>query len=140
MIRRIRQVLPTAIENSEVLQAARAQAAMRRWPEVVGTMLAEKSHPDRFGRGTLWVAVEGSAWAQELRLMKDRILLRLNEVAGEKHLFQDVRFGVRSLPKREAVALPEPEAEAESKPNFKEMSIREIAEWRLANWKDEGRT
>ncbi len=63
-------------------------------------MMAERSHPDRFGRGTLWVAVEGSAWAQELRMIKDKILERLDEAAGEQGLFTDVRFGVRALPPR----------------------------------------
>ncbi len=137
-MRKIRQVLPGAIENTEILKAARAQAAMRRWPEVVGPMLAAKSCPDRFGRGTVWVAVEGSAWAQELRLMKDKILFRLNEVAGERSLFIDVRFGVRSLPKP---PVPQQETQVvEEKPDTKELIIREIAERRLANWKNEGRT
>ena len=135
-MRRVRQVLPSALENSEVLRAARAQAAMRRWPEVVGVMLAERSHPDRFGRGTVWVAVEGSAWAQELRMMKDLILVRLNEVAGERNLFTDVRFGVRALP-------PKPKLEEESivetpKQELRELTIKEIAALRLAKWKDEG--
>lgn len=137
-MRRVRQVLPAAMENKEVLRAARAQAAMRRWPEVVGVMLAGRSHPDRYGRGTVWVAVEGSAWAQELRMMKERILQKLNEVSGEPGLFTDVRFGVRPLPKRDPSALEvPPEIEVEER---KELSIREIAERRLAKWKDEGRT
>jgi predicted nucleic acid-binding Zn ribbon protein len=136
-MRRIRQVLPGALGNEEVLRAARAQAAMRRWPEVVGTMLASRSYPDRYGRGTVWVAVEGSAWAQELRMMKDRILNKLDDVAGEPGLFTDVRFGVRPLPDRsEQVELPQPPVEDKS---TKELTIREIAERRLAKWKDEGR-
>ena len=135
-MRRVRHVLPAALANEEVLRIARAQAAMRRWPEVVGTMLAGKSHPDRFGKGTVWVAVEGSAWAQELRMMKDKILTRLNEVAGEQRLFSDVRFGVRPLPER-VLPLEETPAPAENK-SLKELSIREIAERRLAKWKNEG--
>lgn len=133
----MRQVLPAAMGNEDVLRAARAQAAMRRWPEVVGVMLADRSHPDRYGRGTVWVAVEGSAWAQELRMMKDKILRRLDEVAGEAGLFTDVRFGVRPLPK------PSPATEETAPPvenkNVKELSIREIAERRLAKWNNEGR-
>jgi predicted nucleic acid-binding Zn ribbon protein len=125
------------MENKEVLRAARAQAAMRRWPEVVGVMLAGRSHPDRFGRGTVWVAVEGSAWAQELRMMKEKILQKLNDVSGEPGLFTDVRFGVRPLPKQESIVEEKPvSAENEER---KELSIREIAERRLAKWKDEGR-
>jgi len=136
-MRRIRQVLPSALANEELLKVARAQSAMRRWPEVVGTMLAERSFPDRYGRGTLWVAVEGSAWAQELRMMKDKILRRLNDVSGESGLFTDVRFGVRPLP-----PLPKPVEEikaASEKEDLAGLSIREIAERRLAKWKDEGR-
>ena len=137
-MRRVRQVLPAAMENKEVLRAARAQAAMRRWPEVVGVMLAGRSHPDRFGRGTVWVAVEGSAWAQELRMMKEKILQKLNDVSGEPGLFTDVRFGVRPLPKQDSVGEEKPiTTENEER---KELSIREIAERRLAKWKDEGRT
>lgn len=137
-MRRVRQVLPAAMENKEILRAARAQAAMRRWPEVVGVMLAGRSHPDRFGRGTVWVAVEGSAWAQELRMMKEKILQKLNDVSGEPGLFTDVRFGVRPLPKQDSV-VEEMAVTAENEER-KELSIREIAERRLAKWKDEGRT
>ena len=136
-MRRAKDVLNSAIENHEILSAARAQAVLRRWPEVVGPMLAERSHPDRYGRGTVWVAVQGSAWAQELRMMKETILSRLGELSGEPSLFKDVRFGVRPLPIRkvEEVVMPsEPD-----EPDIRELSIREIAERRLARWKHEGR-
>ena len=135
-MRRINQILPKAVQNDEVLRIARAQVAMRRWSEVVGGPMAERSFPDRFGRGTLWVAVEGSAWAQELRMMKDRILSRLNELAGEAELFKDVRFGVRPLPAKAASA-ERPPAPPEER-HVEGLSIREIAERRLANWKNEG--
>jgi len=52
-------------------------------------------------------------------------------------LFTDVRFGVRPLPKQESIVEEKPvSAENEER---KELSIREIAERRLAKWKDEGR-
>lgn len=135
-MKKVKDVLHVALANDEVLRASRAQAAMRRWPEVVGSMLAERSHPDRYGRGTVWVAVQGSAWAQELRMMKDKILTRLGEVSGEPSLFKDVRFGVRPLPERFV-----PHVEKPARPediDVKELTIREIAERRLARWKDEG--
>jgi len=110
---------------------------MRRWPEVVGPLLAGKSHPDRFGRSTLWVAVEGSAWAQELRMMKDRILSKLDEISGEPGLFKDVRFGVRPLPTREPLPAPVVPVVKDEKP-VEQLTIREIAERRLAKWKDAG--
>ncbi len=137
-MRKAKDVLNSAIENHEILSAARAQAILRRWPEVVGTMLAEKSHPDRYGRGTVWVAVQGSAWAQELRMMKETILTRLGDLSGEPSLFKDVRFGVRPLPNRISEDSTKPAEEPE--PDLRELSIREIAERRLARWKHEGRS
>ena len=96
-MRRIQGLMGSALGRPEVLRAGRAQVVMRRWAEVVGEAIAEKSAPDRYERGTLWVVASGSAWAQEIRLRKDSIVERLNELAGEPGLFQDVRVGVRSF-------------------------------------------
>jgi predicted nucleic acid-binding Zn ribbon protein len=128
-MRRIRTVVPDAIGRSEVIRTARAQRALRQWQEVVGDHLAKRSHPDRYTQGTVWVAVEGSAWAQELRLMKPKILERLGNIAGDPSLFRDVRFGVRKLPQE---ALADDLESPEGLPKGTELSIREIAQRRLA--------
>jgi predicted nucleic acid-binding Zn ribbon protein len=111
---------------------------MRRWDEIVGVGLASRSCPDRYTKGTVWVAVQGSAWAQELRMMKEIILGRLREISGEPSLFVDVRFGVRPLPdtREEStvveVVAPDPEPAPEAG-----LSIRDIAKRRLEKWKGE---
>lgn len=93
-MKKLSEILGEVVERGDVLQGARAQQVLRRWPEVVGATLAEKSAPDRYSRGTLWVAATGSAWAQELRLQKDLILAKLNRMAGDT-IFEDLRVGVR---------------------------------------------
>lgn len=127
-------MLSSALGREEVLRAARAQRVLRRWSEFVGESMAQKSYPDRYDRGTVWVAVQGSAWAQELRMMSDRILEKMREASGEAGLFKDLRFGVRPLPKpepvQEAPAPPDPES-------VRGLSIKEIAERRLRNWPGE---
>jgi len=130
-VRRAGQILPAAIGRDEVLRTARAQAVLRDWTAIVGESLAERSQPDRYGKGAVWVAVEGSAWAQELRMRKDVILGRLRERSGDPTLFTDIRFGVRPLPKpmvEEVIAIPEPEPDVP----VEYLSIREIARRRLA--------
>lgn len=123
-------VLGRAIGRDEILRTARAQIAMRDWAEIVGPALAERSSPDRYGKGTVWVAVQGSAWAQELRMRKDVILERLRVRAGDPSLFVDVRFGVRPLPQK-LLGLPEA-GEPDTLARDTELSIREIAERRKA--------
>lgn len=124
-----------AIGREEVLRTARAQRIVRDWVEVVGEGLAGRSHPERYERGTLWVAVEGSAWAQELRMRKDVILRRLRERAGDPSLFTDVRFGTRPLPTREAEPVTPELIEPDAPPE--ELTIREIAQRRLAKMRDQ---
>ena len=94
-MRKLSDVMGRAIGQREILRGARAQVVMRRWPEVVGPILAQHSSAERYERGALWVRASGSAWAQELRLQQDVIVARLNELGGED-LFQSLRVGVRA--------------------------------------------
>ncbi len=133
-MKRLVQLIGPAVGRDDVLRLGLARRALRRWPEIVGALLAERSCPDRYDRGVVWVAVEGSAWAQELRLAKPRILARLRELAGDEFLFEDLRFGVRPFTVLPAAEAEEPVAAPE--PSDDPRSIREIAEARLARWPD----
>ena len=131
-MRKVESLVAKAVGKPEVVRAARAWVVMHRWEAVVGEGLASRSTPDRYDRGTVWVAVKGSEWAQELRLMKEDILARLNAEAKER-LFTDVRFGVRAAkPKPRLMSVePKPAPEAPA-PDWREgLSILEIARLRL---------
>lgn len=130
-MRRIQFLIADSIGRDEVARTARAQIVFRRWDEIVGTDMAERSYPDRYTKGTVWVAVIGSAWAQELRMMKDVILGRLKEASGEPDLFKEIRFGVRPIRRPEEEVEP---VKTEISKDLKELSIREIATKRLRNW------
>ena len=136
-MRKLEGFLPGAINATEVLRCARAQIVLRDWPKFVGEFLASKSFPERYDRGTVWISVEGSAWAQELRMQKNEILQRLAHEAHERDLFTDLRFGVRKLPLPTGPQDPKPVANTEAR--REEETIREIAERRLAQWNNTDR-
>ena len=121
-----------AVGRPEVVRGARAWVVMHRWAEIVGPGLAERSTPDRYDRGVVWVAVRGSEWAQELRLMKDGLLERMNGAAGEK-LFIDIRFGVRKQkPRPEMLSIKPVEPPRPPETDWREgLSILEIARRRI---------
>lgn len=98
-MKRITDLLMAAVDRPEVIRAARANHALRHWDDVVGPAMAKNLQPERYDRGTVWVAATGSSWAQELRLCKDEVVERLNQHAGDT-LFRDLRVGVRPLPQR----------------------------------------
>lgn len=108
-MKRLSDLLGVSLPEKGVLRTARAQSVLRRWSEIVGAVLAEKSTPERYDRGTVWVAAAGSAWAQEIALRKELILGRMNAMAGEE-LFEDLRVGARE-PRRDLVTEPAEETE-----------------------------
>ena len=119
----------TDVLPPEVLRAARALSVLKQWDAVVGSHLAAKSSPDRYERGVVWVSVQGSAWAQEMRMHRETILTQLNSMAEEPGLFVDIRFGVRAVKTPGSV---EPAIEAVELEDLSGLTIREIAERRLA--------
>ena len=130
-MRKLGHMLSPAIGREEVIRAAKAHRVLREWESIVGKSMAERSYPDRYDHGTVWVAVEGSAWAQELRMQKDQILERLRERSSDPTIFQNLRFGVRTVPPLEP---REPELKPEPRRDQEGLSIQEIAARRLENW------
>lgn len=56
--------------------------AQRAWPEAVGTAIAQRAQPVAERAGVLTISCESSIWAQELDLMSQTILERLNQGLG----------------------------------------------------------
>ena len=125
-------MLGDAIEQTDILRNARALNVLRDWGSIVGEDLAKRCAPDKFERGTLWIAAEGAAWAQEIRMIKGKIMQRINDAAHEG-LCQDVRVGERPFTPVSLITSKEPEFVA----SVEELSIAEIAQRRLRKWKDE---
>jgi predicted nucleic acid-binding Zn ribbon protein len=66
------------------------------WQDVVGELLAERSTPVKYEHHVLFVRVSNPTWMQELVLIKDKVMERLNRTlelqcndivftAGKKH-------------------------------------------------------
>ncbi len=80
--------------SPRLVQAARAQAILRRWPEFVGEIIAARSQPVRFRNGIAYISVADSSWRQELELRQEEILDRLNAAAEGAGLFKELRVEV----------------------------------------------
>jgi predicted nucleic acid-binding Zn ribbon protein len=69
----------------------RLAATQAVWAETVGERVAAVAEPISEGGGTLLVACSDPVWAQELDLMQDQLLARLQERLGERAP-QSLRF------------------------------------------------
>ena len=56
------------------------------WEQAAGAAIAAAAQPIAEREGSLTVACESAVWAQELELMSDALLARLNEALGEAAL------------------------------------------------------
>ncbi len=61
------------------------------WPEACGATIAGNSEPVAERSGTVTIACRTGAWAQELELMQETLLSRLEGVMGEGRL-EGLRF------------------------------------------------
>jgi predicted nucleic acid-binding Zn ribbon protein len=87
----IGKVLQQVIADLGLEKRLREQRAVVDWKEIVGEKVASHSRAIRVDRGRLFVEVDSSVWAQELSLMKRRILRQVNVKAGER-VIDNVHF------------------------------------------------
>lgn len=60
----------------------KVHAVFARWPEIVGTEVAQHCQPTSFVDGRLTVRTGSTAWATQLRLLAPTLVRRLNEEIG----------------------------------------------------------
>jgi predicted nucleic acid-binding Zn ribbon protein len=75
----------------EVEPRTRLAAAQARWREAVGERIAAEAEPVAERDGVLTVACRAATWAQELDLLHDELLRRVNATVGEAG-FSRLRF------------------------------------------------
>lgn len=80
----IGKVLEQVIANLGLTKKLSEQRAVVDWADIVGAKVAQHSKALRVDRGRLFVEVDSSVWAQELTLMKRRILREINARIGDR--------------------------------------------------------
>lgn len=68
------------------------------WEEAVGSRIARRTEPLRIERGILWIRVATSAWANELSLLTQDILMQLNKRGFE---VEGLRFRVGAISRKQ---------------------------------------
>jgi len=75
-------LLESVFAGKPAQKRIREAKAWQFWEEAVGEHIASKASPVAFRDGTLTVRVSGSAWMQQLSLMKRDIISQLNAAIG----------------------------------------------------------
>ena len=124
--------LETQLKRPEEKQL---QQVIRRWAEVVGTIVSQQTRPIALQRGTLKVATSNAVWSQNLVFERQRILEKLNATLSTP--IADIRFSTTDWHKVELVEeAPEIWAEHPSRvePVFCKLNKAETPEAAFQNW------
>ena len=101
-------------QSQELAQALRPHLAKARWAEIVGPQVAGVTQVEAVRDGVLYVRVKNSVWANELTMLKDDMVRRLNAALGGRVL-TDIHFKASGLARvKKAPARPPEETPTEA--------------------------
>jgi predicted nucleic acid-binding Zn ribbon protein len=76
---RVGDILPQVLATLGLEEKFEEGRLLKRWPEVVGEVIANRSRPRVLTDGILHIEVEGSVWMQELWFHQREIIERVRE-------------------------------------------------------------
>ncbi len=79
------------LEESLIIGRVRA-----KWKEITGELMAGHSIPDRIFKNILFISVDHSVYANEISMMKDFIVKKINEECGSDKI-KDIRLETKKL-------------------------------------------
>jgi hypothetical protein len=109
---------------------------MRKWPDVVGELIARRTEVTGLKFHTATVKVSSAMWIQELNLMKPQILGRLRDAMGNDAV-REIRFVQGRLSRREKPRLrsvPRSTRHPIALPELKDPELRRAFETLIEAW------
>jgi len=89
----IQSLLGGLLKDRRMLASMRRVMVMTLWEQVVGDLVAQKAWPEKVNDGVLTVGVTSHTWADQLHLLKPRILTRYRQLLG-RSILKDVEFRI----------------------------------------------
>lgn len=122
------QTIINRIENQDTWSThQRFQRIMRRWQDIVGPIVAEKTVPIGLQHDTLLVAVCNSAWAQNLTFERQRIADKISAMFPDV-VIADIRFSTTQWHSKQRSPSSNAAAQADSNSQDGNSEIAEL--WR----------
>ena len=93
----IRSLLEPIIRAHRLEPGLLSMRLQAQWLDLVGPQIAAHSYPSEIRRDTLTVVVDSPVWSQELSLLKDELIRRVNSLRKRPFLKQ-IRFRIGEIP------------------------------------------
>ena len=87
----IGSIIDSVVEKMGIDRKLNTSNIFNHWDEIAGREIAKRSKPRKITKETLYVSVTSSTWANELSLMSEELIKKINSFVGEK-VVKTVRF------------------------------------------------
>lgn len=101
----IRGLIQDRLRTFQLEQGVKAKQSIPLWERVAGPTVAAVTHADGIRGGILYVLTKSSAWSQELSMLREPLIARINAEL-ETEAVQDIRFQVKPFPAAAAESAP----------------------------------
>ncbi len=95
-LEQIAAVIPKAFQKLGLHHKFRTEMIFYRWDELVGSDIAAHTRPLSINHGLLFVAVNSSVWSHHLAMMKESLMMKMNDFAQIK-VITDIKFQSGSI-------------------------------------------
>lgn len=79
----IGSIIGSVVSRMDINTKLKTSSIFNHWEEIVGEEIAKRSRPEKLVRRILYISVATSTWANELSLMSEKLIDRINSFAGE---------------------------------------------------------
>jgi predicted nucleic acid-binding Zn ribbon protein len=92
-IQDISSILDDYVSDSELGKKLKKFSIFNHWEDIVGKEINRKTRPQKLFKGILYIYVSDPGWANELSMMSEQLIERINSFIGEKIISQ-LRFKI----------------------------------------------
>jgi len=91
-------ILGDVIKRMGIKKKIEGNKVFKVWDEVVGDIIVKNTKAYFFKKGILFIGTTNSVWAQELSMMKQCLIKKINDCL-KKEKVKDIRFKVMNIDK-----------------------------------------
>lgn len=85
----IKNILYKTLKRFNLYKGIKEQSIMLKWEIIVGDKISQHTKPVKINNGRLTINVNNSVWMQELNLLKNELIKKINY---EEKLIKDIKF------------------------------------------------
>jgi len=90
----MKSILSDVLDNSDLGKKVKRYRVFNHWDEIVGKDIGKKTSPERFIKDCLYINVENPTWSNELSMMSEQLILKINSFLKE-NIVKEIRFKIK---------------------------------------------